>query len=537
MGLIDYLKNPDSFNIGITVEGGKMISPNVNLGYGGHSKGLRYGENTGGRSGEKDIPSYHLFPRVTWFGDDAGGENSPIFNSNPTFEIGRSHSNTTLDGGGPRGGVNIFEDRKDLDLERIKNFLGSSQGHAFKRRQVALQALNNHANPGQRVWNLGVNLKAQILASGLSHIKRAGALPIPAIGEALNLTDALGGLGMVLEADYLSYQKKNHYIRENKYSTGDPGARPSGNSGLLKALIGNVEEGPEKRREYNVPISDRENLVDKINLTRVFNAPNGVIPNDYGFKDFINFNFEVIDSNNISDTNYIIFRAYLDTFSDSYSAAHNQVKYNGRGENFYTYNSFDRKISLAFKIAAQTRYEMKPLYQKLNYLVAQTAPNYSSTGRIRTPYMRITVGDYLKRVPGVLTSVSVDWQKDYAWEIKADNDKDSDMKVLPHALDVNISFQPIHSFTPNNSINAPFIGIGGSNSSDLSLASNDSWLGNSETTDENGNILAYDTYSAHEQNKQNQLGEQNASSNKTTEVDTLTTGEKNELMGKTGGTF
>ena len=50
---------------------------------------------------------------------------------------------------------------------------------------------------------------------------------------------------------------------------------------------------------------------------------------------------------------------------------------------------------------------------KLNFLVSQTAPNYSSTGRIRTPYMRLTLGDYFHRIPGVLTSVGINWNKDY----------------------------------------------------------------------------------------------------------------------------
>ena len=33
------------------------------------------------------------------------------------------------------------------------------------------------------------------------------------------------------------------------------------------------------------------------------------------------------------------------------------------------------------------------------------------------------------------------------------------MKILPHVLDVSIQFQPIHSFVPNNSETAPFIGL------------------------------------------------------------------------------
>ncbi len=175
--------------------------------------------------------------------------------------------------------------------------------------------------------------------------------------------------------------------------------------------------------------------------------------------DMVNFRFEVVDDHDLSKTNIIIFRAFLDDFSDSFQSSHNEYKYNGRGEKFYTYESFDRKIGVNFKIAAQTRHEMRPLYKKLNYLAAQTAPNYSKSGRIRTPYMKLTVGDYFNRIPGVLTSVGIKWGKDYPFEIKSHPERDKDMLILPHILDVSVSFQPIHGFTPNNSISAPFIGI------------------------------------------------------------------------------
>ena len=137
---------------------------------------------------------------------------------------------------------------------------------------------------------------------------------------------------------------------------------------------------------------------------------------------------------------------------------------------------------------------MRPLYQKLNYLVAQTAPNYSSTGRIRTPYMRITVGDYFYRVPGVVNSVSIDWQKDYPWEIALEPEgRDFNMKQLPHVLDVNLGFTPIHSFTPNNNINTPFISIGTHQSNDpkTRLQMFDSWIGPGKTSDMDNNTLPF----------------------------------------------
>ena len=79
---------------------------------------------------------------------------------------------------------------------------------------------------------------------------------------------------------------------------------------------------------------------------------------------------------------------------------------------------------------------------------------------MRTPYMKLTVGDWFNRLPGVLSSVNLSWSKDYPWEIKYDEEgQDKDMLRLPHALDVSISFLPIHKFRPENSPTSPFINI------------------------------------------------------------------------------
>ena len=200
--------------------------------------------------------------------------------------------------------------------------------------------------------------------------------------------------------------------------------------------------------------------VDKLNFQNIIKLTDNAFPEtETEIPDFVKFRFEVIDHTKPSDSKLIQFRAFLDSIGDSYSATHNSVKYNGRAEKFYTYNEFDRKIDIGFKIAAQTRHEMMPLYKKLNFLVAQTAPGYSPSNRITTPYTRLTVGDWFNRIPGIITSVGLTWQTDYSWEIKADAELDKYMKVLPHVLDVSLSFTPIHDFVPTNSENTPFIGI------------------------------------------------------------------------------
>ena len=462
MALLDLLKNPDSFPIGRH----------------GHSKNITYlaGNN----------PKYHLQRVEGW-----------DYNTHdPILDGGKTEATKTTDYIF-RGGLKTHTNRVRQDLKRITKFLASHQGAHFILRQGALQLLNPQVNT--RTFNAGVSLLAQVAASGISRFKRHGAIPEPAsmdinstVGSSLNKAISDSSIGARIEgskigsalgitADGLGNFAENAmggtYVsmignkrREHMFSLGDPGAPVSVST--TDKILGNLNPFKKKpsHGSYSLPTEVKAKL-DKINFQTVYKSVDGKptkentsLDDKFGnLKDFVNLKFEVIksDQENSDYSNVIWFRAFLDGFSDNYNAAHNEIKYNGRGESFYTYNKFNRAISLNFKIAAQSRHEMKPIYQKLNYLVAQTAPNYSDGGRIRTPYMRLTMGDYFSRIPGVLKSVNVTWQTNYPWEVKTDPiNEDKEMKVLPHLLDVSVQFQPIHDFTPDNSLTAAYIGIG-----------------------------------------------------------------------------
>lgn len=187
-----------------------------------------------------------------------------------------------------------------------------------------------------------------------------------------------------------------------------------------------------------------------------------------GIRDYIDFFIESVNVDDPEETDTIVFRAFLESLDDDYAAKWNEFRYNGRSEPFYNYGNFKRSINFSFKIAASSRTEMKPLYMKLNYLLTQTAGDYSRT-RLRGNLNRLTIGDYLQRVPGVFTNIKLKWSKEYPWEIaegrmmsrKDDNGKpiDIDQYQLPHILDVSCNYLPIHDFIPRKSIsNSPFIG-------------------------------------------------------------------------------
>jgi hypothetical protein len=132
--------------------------------------------------------------------------------------------------------------------------------------------------------------------------------------------------------------------------------------------------------------------------------------------DFIKFRISVVDNDNPAQRTWITFRAFIDSFSDSYGASWGENKFVGRGESFYTYGGFNRDISLGFRIAVQSRQEQKPLYEKITYLASLCAPDYSEAGFMRGNLIYLTVGDYLVDVPGVLKGLSFGGFEESPWE-------------------------------------------------------------------------------------------------------------------------
>ena len=176
--------------------------------------------------------------------------------------------------------------------------------------------------------------------------------------------------------------------------------------------------------------------------------------------DLIDFKFEILnnDDNSIglNPNSVLQFRSYIKSLSDTFKPDWQSYKYVGRAENFYKYGGFARDINLAFDIYAHSRDEMAPLYHKLNYLVGTTAPSYSGIGLMRGIIVKLTVGDYIRDVPGIITNLGLKPSFEAGWDLNRDelgelfNDKNSSQYVgqLPRLIDVDMSFTPIHSFAP-----------------------------------------------------------------------------------------
>ena len=169
-------------------------------------------------------------------------------------------------------------------------------------------------------------------------------------------------------------------------------------------------------------------------------------------RDLAKFRFEVINSDNNGKNTVLVFRALIDSIDDSHTADWSSTNYIGRGEPFYNYIGSQRSINISFKVAAMTRHELKPIYNKLNNLISTTSPTYNKDGFMRGTFTKLTVCSFFYEIPGFIEALDLSWNTTYPWEIAMTEpdvpDSDDDVQELPMVLDVSLSFRPVHSFRP-----------------------------------------------------------------------------------------
>jgi hypothetical protein len=228
------------------------------------------------------------------------------------------------------------------------------------------------------------------------------------------------------------YRTKNI---ENRVNLGDPGKRNKNVSSYTSGLLR--------------PDGTKYGALDKITSTPLYNSAKA----DHGGErnDLVKFSIGIIKNDDPSLRTYIHFRAFLDSMEDSYSAEWNDFKYMGRGEKFYRYNGFSRTINLGWTVAAQSKEELIPMYQKLNFLASSLAPDYSANGYMRGNLAVLTVGGYIFEQPGIITGINYSVPTESPWEIGINDTAgfDDTVKEMPHIIKVaGFSFIPIHTFVP-----------------------------------------------------------------------------------------
>lgn len=251
----------------------------------------------------------------------------------------------------------------------------------------------------------------------------------------------LGGNAKAVGADTLAPDYVVESIEERVH-LGNPGTK------------GDVSDYTKGKRDL---INGRSlGPVDKINALTLYQSDNVRQDEQAPVNDLVKFRIAVIPPDGSTNRTYIHFRAFLDNINDSYNSEWTPHRYVGRGENFWTYQGFDRNISLGWTVYAQSKEELIPMYKKLNYLASSLAPDYNN-GFMRGVLCELTIGGYVFNQPGFIKGFTYELTEQSTWEIginekgfiDPENRGDALVKELPHMIKVTgFQFTPIHQFIP-----------------------------------------------------------------------------------------
>ena len=179
---------------------------------------------------------------------------------------------------------------------------------------------------------------------------------------------------------------------------------------------------------------------------------------DYGNdKDLIKFYFR-----DVRNRKTLIFRAFLTNIQDSISPEWNNYRYIGRPDDVYVYKGTSRSVSFSMKVAAFSRREMIPMWEKINYLVGLNYGSYVDTSvfnegtyyqnnpGMSSPICEMTIGDYLTDQPGYIKDFNISIPPDYPWDTIVDDGGKNVIGELPQVVDINMGFQIIPQQVPDS---------------------------------------------------------------------------------------
>ena len=110
------------------------------------------------------------------------------------------------------------------------------------------------------------------------------------------------------------------------------------------------------------------------------------------------------------------FQALIAGLNESSNPNWSPKHYFGRTEQVHTYQFTERNLDLSLNIYAETMHELANLKYRVNFLLQQTYGqlskadgDYSSSFVTAGPIVRLTLGDLYNSLPGMITSLNINW--------------------------------------------------------------------------------------------------------------------------------
>lgn len=125
---------------------------------------------------------------------------------------------------------------------------------------------------------------------------------------------------------------------------------------------------------------------------------------DYNGKDYIRIKIASARSGNKS----VVFKAYLDSFSDSFNASWSDVQYVGRQDTFKQFKGVTRGVSFGLSVPSFSSVDLPINMKKIQDAISITQVASFNGNYLTGPLCKLTLGGFFKDVYCVFNSVKID---------------------------------------------------------------------------------------------------------------------------------
>lgn len=257
---------------------------------------------------------------------------------------------------------------------------------------------------------------------------------------------------------YYTNTSDTHYSIKTDYN----------DNGFVKSALKEIVDVTKQSKVYKSGswiaegIASKENSVDRQPKNTLLDGKNNItaLPSQFKYNSSAKTLYNRTNDTNVNDDTLALvftpinpfslaetpkrFRAYLDDYSETYDSSWGDIKYTGRAESFYIFNSFKRTAAIGLFIPCFNKNELVKYHDDLfalgkGGLAYALAGQYSDKNLLGGIITKVTVGNYLVQTPGIITSLNVSIPKESPWSLK---------HKYAHVLKLTFAFTIIGSSVP-----------------------------------------------------------------------------------------
>jgi hypothetical protein len=129
---------------------------------------------------------------------------------------------------------------------------------------------------------------------------------------------------------------------------------------------------------------------------------------------------------------YLPFSAYLSGYNETYNSTWSDIKYNGRSDFFFIFDSYKKTVSFKLQIPVFKPHDLKITHAALETLQRGLAGRYLDN-RLGGVITRIRLGHYLRNAACIINNLTITIPEQASWDWGVDGNEDSAYAMLLEA--------------------------------------------------------------------------------------------------------